>query len=93
MRQLALLLIAELASVILTGALIGTILGVLASLFFISYLHVDSGVPPFVVEISWPAVLRIYILFSWLFAIALGTLAFALRRMKLFKAIKMGETV
>lgn len=93
MRQLAVLLIAELASVILTGALIGTILGVLASLFFIPYLQVDSGVPPFVVEISWPAVLRIYILFSWLFAIALGALAFALRRMKLFQAIKMGETV
>ncbi len=92
MRQLAVLLIAELASVILTGALIGTILGVMASLFFIPYLQVDSGVPPFVVEISWAAVLRIYILFSWLFAIALGALAFSLRRMKLFQAIKMGET-
>ena len=49
-------------------------------------------VPPFLVEIAWPAIFRIYALFGLLFVIALGALAALLMRMKIFQAIKLGET-
>jgi putative ABC transport system permease protein len=50
-------------------------------------------VPPYVVEISWPAVFRIYVLFGLLFVASLGVLIALLMRMKIFRAIKLGETV
>ena len=50
-------------------------------------------VPPFLVEIAWPAVFQIYILFGLMFVVALVALALILRRMRIFQAIKLGETV
>ena len=47
---------------------------------------------PFVVQISWPDVFRFYILFGLLFAGALAILVVLLLRMKVFQAIKLGET-
>jgi putative ABC transport system permease protein len=96
-QQLVWFLIAELAFVIFTGGIIGTALGALVSAFFIPHLQIGLGesanVPPFIVEIAWGAVFPVYVLFGWLFVLALGVLVFSLRRMRIFQAIKLGETV
>ena len=76
---------------------IGTALGGWISDMFIPYLQVgaspESQVPPYVVYVAWPAILRVYLLFGLLFIVALIALVILLRRMKIFQAIKMGETV
>ena len=87
----------ELAFVVLLGLGAGTILGGLVSNVYIPFLQVgntpQSMTPPFLVEIAWPAIIRIYILFGTLFVVALSVLAALLLRMKIFQAIKLGETV
>jgi len=87
----------ELAFLIILGLLAGTAVGSLISQVFIPYLQVGADVtaktPPFTVEIAWPAIMRIYALFGLLFLVALSALAGLLLRMKIFQAIKLGETV
>jgi len=87
----------ELAFLILVGAAAGTALGAWVSYLFIPYLQVGAGpsarIPPYVVEIAWPAITRIYALFGLLFVAALGVLVALLLRMKIFQAVKLGETV
>ena len=82
---------------IFLGLATGTALGILVSQIFIPYLQVGDSItdliPPFIVEIAWPAIMRIYVLFGALFAVALSALAVLLLRMKIFQAIKLGETV
>ncbi|MCD6289428.1 MAG: FtsX-like permease family protein [Anaerolineae bacterium] len=94
--QMTVFLAWELAFLILTGLVAGTLLGAWMSELFIPYLQVGTGpsarIPPFLVEIAWPAILRIYALFGLLFLVALGVLAVLLLRMKIFQAIKLGET-
>lgn len=96
-RQMVAFIGWELAFLIVMGGLVGTGLGALVSALFIPYLQVGTGpaanTPPFVVEMAWPAILRIYVLFGLLFVAALVALALLLRRMKIFQAIKLGETV
>ncbi|MBC8450299.1 MAG: FtsX-like permease family protein [Chloroflexi bacterium] len=95
--QLTSFLLWELVFLILTGLAAGTGLGAWISDLFIPYLQVGTEaaarVPPYVVEIAWPAILRIYVLFGLLLVTALAVLAFALLRMKIYQAIKLGETV
>lgn len=87
----------ELAFLILTGAIAGAGLGIWVSHLFIPYLQVGTGAaaqtPPFVVQIAWSAILRICALFGLLFIVALGGLAALLLRMKVFQAVKLGETM
>ncbi len=87
----------ELAFLVVTGGALGTGLGVLVSAFFIPYLQVGTGpsasIPPFIVQIAWSDIARIYALFGLLFLITLVVLTVLLRRMKIFQAIKLGETV
>jgi putative ABC transport system permease protein len=87
----------ELAFVVLLGLGAGTVLGALISEVYIPFLQVGNTAaartPPFMVEIAWPAIFRIYILFGTLFVVALSVLAALLLRMKIFQAIKLGETV
>ncbi len=87
----------ELAFLIILGLVAGTVLGSLISQVFIPYLQVGADVasqtPPFQVEIAWTAIFRIYALFAILFLVALSVLAGLLLRMKIFQAIKLGETV
>jgi putative ABC transport system permease protein len=70
---------------------------VLASHVYIPTLQIGAEaaarVPPYVVEIAWPAILRVYALFGLLYLVALAVLVRSLLRMRLFDAIKMGETV
>ncbi len=86
----------ELAFLILMGGGLGTLLGGWVSAFFIPFLQVGvdeaSRIPPYVVDIAWSAIFRIYALFGILFFVALFTLAAMLRRMRIFEAVKLGET-
>jgi putative ABC transport system permease protein len=95
-NQLRALLASELVFLILIGLGVGTLLGVAVSQWFIPYLQLGTAstahYPPFLVEIAWPAILQIYILFGLLFVAALGGLAGLLMRMKIFQAVKLGET-
>ena len=95
--QMTLFLAWELAFLILVGIGAGTLLGTSVSNQFIPYLQVGNSAadltPPFVVGIAWPAITRVYALFGILFVAALGVLVTLLMRMKIFQAIKLGETV
>ena len=95
--QMTLFLAWELAFLILVGMGVGTLLGSWMSDLFIPHLQVgvrpEELTPPFLVNIAWPAIYRIYALFGALFVVALGALVTLLLRMKIFQAIKLGETV
>ena len=94
--QMTLFLAWELAFLILVGMGVGTLLGSGMSDLFIPHLQVgirpEELTPPFLVNIAWPAIYRIYVLFGILFVAALGALVTLLLRMKIFEAIKLGET-
>lgn len=78
------------------GAGAGTALGVAASRIYIPYMQVGltaaSTLLPFVVIINWPEIYRIYALFGGLFVVALVVLLAFLMKMKIFQAVKLGET-
>ena len=86
----------ELAFLILVGIGAGTGFGAWISELFIPYLQVGGGAvgqtPPFIVQIAWAEILQIYVLFGALFVVALAGLAVMLLRMKIFQAVKLGET-
>src|SRR5215216_966041 len=96
MRQMTSLLAAELAFLVLLGIGVGTALGVFASRLFVPFLQIgasaQSQYPPFQIEIAWLSIVEIYVLFALLFVAALGALSTLLVRMKIFQAIKLGET-
>jgi len=87
----------ELFFLIGIGAIAGTGLGALVSNLFIPYLQIGtdeaSHIPPYLVEIAWPAIFEIYALFGLLFMVTLVILIFLLRKMRIFEAIKLGETI
>lgn len=95
--QLTIFLVCELAFLILLGLGAGTAIGVLISRVFIPYLQIGVGpaatTPPYMVELAWFAISRLYLLFGGLFLVAFVVLIVLLLRMKVFQAIKLGETV
>jgi len=95
-RQMTIFVAFELAFLILSGLTLGTALGTAVSQLFIPYLQFGASevelAPPYLVEIAWPAITQVYILFALLFVAALLVLGILLRRMKIFQAIKLGET-
>jgi putative ABC transport system permease protein len=95
-RQMTSLLAAELAFLVLLGIGVGTALGVFASRLFVPFLQIgasaQSQYPPFQLEIAWLSIVEIYVLFALLFFAALAVLSTLLVRMKIFQAIKLGET-
>jgi len=94
--QMTRLLAGELVFLVATGLVVGTGVGVLCSQWFIPYLQVGASLsahyPPFRVEIAWGAIAEMYVLFGVLFVGALAGLAGLLLRMKVFQAVKLGET-
>jgi putative ABC transport system permease protein len=96
-RQMIVFVGCELGSLVVGGLVLGTLLGAWVSQLFVPYLKVgDSAaglVPPYLVEIAWPAIFQIYLLFLLLFVLVLAVLGVVLRRIKVFQAIKLGETV
>ncbi|MGB8983907.1 MAG: FtsX-like permease family protein [Anaerolineales bacterium] len=95
-QQMTSLLAAELAFLVLLGIGVGTLLGVFASRLFVPFLQIgastQSQYPPFQIEIAWLSIAQIYVLFALLFVAALSALSALLMRMKIFQAIKLGET-
>jgi putative ABC transport system permease protein len=95
-RQMSSFLGWELALLIAMGGGLGTLLGGWVSSFFIPFLQVGadevSRIPPYVVEVAWSAIFRIYALFGLLFIVAFAALIIMLRRMRIFEAVKLGET-
>ena len=90
-------LIWEYGFLILLGGGLGTAFGWLASQVYIPYMQVGGEtqelIPPFQVLIPWDTITQIYWLFGIMFGIALLTSTLLLRRMRIFEAIKLGETV
>jgi putative ABC transport system permease protein len=95
-KQMTAFLAAELASLILVGIIAGTIVGVFASKLFVPFLQIGSTAlaqyPPFQIQIAWLSIFQIYGLFIVLFIAALSVLSAILIRMKIFQAIKLGES-
>jgi putative ABC transport system permease protein len=95
--QLSTLLIVEQALVIGLGAGIGTGLGVLASLLFVPFLQVRTGVfpntPPFVVQIAWDQIAIVYLVAGGLLVFTVLAILLLLQRMRIFEAVKLGEAV
>ena len=95
--QMALFLIGEQAIVVMMGAGLGTVLGIAASQIFIPFLQIGASkaatVPPFVVQIAWGQMWTIYAVFGAMFLIAVGVLIALLIRMKVFEAVKLGESI
>jgi putative ABC transport system permease protein len=85
----------ELVLLIVSGILLGTTLGVMVSRFFIPFLQIGTTypVPPVLVEIAWDAVSQVYFLFGVLFYVALASLVMLATRLRIFMAIKLGESV
>jgi putative ABC transport system permease protein len=94
--QMAGYLTGEQALLILTGAGLGSGLGMWASNIFIPYLQIGSDklsrVPPFVVRIAWSELRTIYAVFGVMFVVAVSALVVLLARMRVFEAVKLGET-
>jgi putative ABC transport system permease protein len=93
--QMAGFLAAEQALIILTGAGLGTGLGVWASDQFIPFMQVGvektALVPPFLVQIAWSELRTIYAVFGAMLLVAVSVLIVLLVRMKVFEAVKLGE--
>jgi putative ABC transport system permease protein len=87
----------ELIFLISIGGFGGTILGAWISKLFIPYFQIGTTaaerIPPYQVDVAWPAVFEIYAIFGLLFLVTLIILVYLLRRMRIFEAIKLGETV
>ena len=96
-RKMTALIGWELVLLILSGVVLGTTLGIGVSRLFIPYLQIGTSttalIPPFIVEIAWDAVSQVYVLLVLLFIMALVSLVLLGMRMKIFMAIKLGETV
>lgn len=95
--QMSVYLAFEMIFLIGMGGLMGTVLGLGVSSYFIPFLQVGmdaaSRIPPFNVVLGWSSIYQIYGLFIILFLITFLVLGFMLQRMKIFQAIKLGETV
>ncbi|MCP5100140.1 MAG: ABC transporter permease, partial [Chloroflexi bacterium] len=95
--QMAVYLAGEQAALIAAGMGLGTGLGVWASILFIPFFQVGNDkaalVPPFVVQVAWEQIGFIYMIFGAMFIVVVAILIVLLIRMKVFEAVKLGETV
>ena len=96
-KQMAATLAWEFISLIFSGALVGTLTGLFSSRFFVPYMQIGtdqlSQVPPYYINIAWNQIYQIYGLLTVLFLLLVFALVAFLRRIKVFEAIKLGETV
>jgi putative ABC transport system permease protein len=87
----------ELGLLVLTGLLFGISLGVGVSHLYVPFLQIDTRerdlMPPYLVTMAWSEIIQIVILFVILFVVSLAVLIVILRRLKIFEAVKLGETV
>lgn len=96
-RQMGAALALEQALLIFAGMAAGTGIGVLAAYLFIPHLPLAVGsradILPSVVQIAWEDILKVYAVFAVMFAAGVGATLASLRQMKVFQAVKLGETV
>ena len=96
LRQMRVYLAGTQIVLLLTGLLGGTALGLATGRLFIPFLQAQGGMhprtPPFIVHIAWGDIALIYALFTATAAASIGLTLALLRRMKVYEAIKMGET-
>ncbi|NOK59357.1 MAG: FtsX-like permease family protein [Chloroflexi bacterium AL-W] len=95
-RQMGVALVAEQVILVLAGIGAGTGIGLAAAQLVIPYLQVGvgphPGVPAYPPEIAWSQVQIIYIIFGIALLLTLLALAWILGRMRLFQAVKLGDT-
>ena len=79
-----------------TGITAGTSLGAWVSELFVPFLQVGTDkhvtIPPFVVLIAWDDITKIYMLFAAMLVLAIAGLMWLLTRLKMFEAVKLGNT-
>jgi putative ABC transport system permease protein len=96
-RQLAAMLVSEQMLVVGVGAVVGTGLGVLASRVFVPLLQVRTGqfpdTPTFLVRIAWEQIAILGAVAGVLLALTILITLLLIRRMRIFEAVKLGESV
>jgi putative ABC transport system permease protein len=87
----------ELAGLIILGVASGSGIGMFIATLFIPYLPVSTGtgveILPQITQIAWSKMVLVYLLFSCVLLLGLAMLVFFLRKIKIFQAIKLGETL
>jgi putative ABC transport system permease protein len=87
----------ELGLLMFTGLGFGIGIGVIVSRLYIPFMQIGSrasdNVPPYLVTMAWTEITQILVLFFTLFLLSLITLIVVLRRMRIFQAVKLGETI
>jgi ABC-type lipoprotein release transport system permease subunit len=94
-RQVLGLVSFEQMFVIVAGVVVGTLLGFPLGRLMIGYLGVteagEDPVPPLVAQVSWPAVLTVYLLFAAVFVATITALATVYTRLAVHRALRIGE--
>lgn len=87
----------ELAGLIVLGVSCGSGIGMFIAILFIPYLPVSTGtgveILPQITQIAWSKMILVYLLFSLVLLLGLVLLVYFLRKIKIFQAIKLGETL
>jgi putative ABC transport system permease protein len=96
-RQMAAALALEQLLLVTAGLAAGTAIAVLTAGLFIPYLPVafgsHPGTPPYSVQIPWEEISRVYLIFGGMVLLGVAGTLWSLSRMKIFQAVKMGESV
>ena len=87
----------ELGLLIVMGLAIGLGIGLVVSVLYIPFMQFVSSLegtaPPYVVTMAWSEIAQIVALFLATFVLIMGILLVILRRMRIFQAVKLGETI
>lgn len=87
----------ELGLLIVMGLALGVGIGLAVSLLYIPYMQFVSSlegiVPPYVITMAWSEIAQIVALFVGTFLLIMIILLFILRRMRIFQAVKLGESL
>ena len=87
----------ELGLLIVMGLVLGVIIGLFVSVLYIPFMQFVSSlegiVPPYVVTMAWTEIAQIVALFVATFLLIMVILLVILRRMRIFQAVKLGESL
>ncbi len=87
----------ELGLLIIMGLTLGLGIGLVVSALYIPYMqfvsNLEGVVPPYVVTMAWVEIAQIIALFFATFVTIMLILLVILRRMRIFQAVKLGETI
>ena len=87
----------ELGLLIVMGLALGLGIGLLVSVLYIPYMQfvssLEGTVPPYLVTMAWTEIAQIVGLFVGTFVLIMAILLVILRRMRIFQAVKLGESL